>query len=188
MDTLGDIARSAFAPRHDDRALRLTVGALLGRSVRLGDLDHPVVISSVDLTSGEAYLFATHHPEDRKFSAVDIAMATSAVPTFFPMVRIGNGLFADGGLFANAPDLQAAHEAEYKLNVPTRQLRLLSIGTTSGHFPLSDDREKLGALDWLTDEHLMRISMSAQQSSVDTMLRDRLGERYTRIDHRQSPA
>jgi len=115
-------------------------------------------------------------------------MATSAVPTFFPMVRIGNGLFADGGLFANAPDLQSAHEAEYKLNVPTRQLRLLSIGTTSGHFPLSADREKLGALDWLTDEHLMRISMSAQQSSVDTMLRDRLGKRYLRIDHRQSPA
>ena len=188
VDTLGEIARSAFAPSHNARALRSTIGDLLGPSLRLGDLKHSVLISSVDLTSGEARLFESYNDEDKALNAVDVAMATSAVPTFFPMVRIGKGLYADGGLFANAPDLQAVHAAQYRRTVPARQLRVLSVGTASSHFPLSKSREKLGAIDWMTDEHLMRIAMSAQQSSVETMLREQFGDHYLRIDARQSPA
>ena len=40
----------------------------------------------------------------------------------------------------------------------------------------------------MVDEHLMRIAMSAQQSSVETMLREQFGDHYLRIDARQSPA
>ena len=188
VDTLGEIARSAFAPSHNARALRLTISDLLGASLRLGDLKHPVTISSVDLTTGEARLFESYSHGDKALSAVDVAMATSAVPTFFPMVRIGKGLYADGGLFANAPDLQAVHAAQYRLKIPGRQLRVLSVGTASSHFPLSKSREKLGAIDWMTDEHLMRIAMSAQQSSVEAMLGEQLGDHYLRIDARQTPA
>ena len=188
VDTLGEIARSAFAPSHNARALRSTISDLLGASLRLGDLKRPVMISSVDLMTGEARLFESRSRGDKALSAVDVAMATSAVPTFFPMVRIGKGLYADGGLFANAPDLQAVHAAQYRLKIPGRQLRVLSVGTASSHFPLSKSREKLGAIDWMTDEHLMRIAMSAQQSSVEAMLGEQLEDRYLRIDARQTPA
>lgn len=185
---LGDLARSALAPRNDDKALRSVVTELLGKSTRLGDLKHRALISSVDLTSGAAHGFASWDPANRSVRVVDVAMATSAVPTFFPMVRIGKRLYADGGLFANAPDLLALDAAQFELGVAARRIRLLSVGTASASFSLPRARETLGALDWFTDEHLMRISMAAQQTSVVEMLQRRLGDRYLRVDRDQSPA
>jgi len=38
-------------------------------------------------------------------------MATSAAPFYFPMAKVGDGFFVDGGLVANAPDMCAIHEA-----------------------------------------------------------------------------
>ena len=61
---------------------------------------------------------------------VDAALATSAAPTFFPVHRIKGELFADGGLYANAPDQLALHEAEYFLEVGLPDIAMLSIGTT----------------------------------------------------------
>ena len=188
VGAIGDFARSAFTPAGNGDALRETAKELLGLSTRLGDLAHPVTVTSVDLTSGAARLFSSHNSEDCKLSVVDLAMATAAVPTYFPMVRIGKGLFADGGLFANAPDLQAVHEAEVALGVPVSQIRMLSIGTTSAHYVVSHKRTRLGAIDWLTDKHLLRISMAAQQTSVDQIMQGRLKDHYLRIDRPQSPA
>jgi patatin-like phospholipase/acyl hydrolase len=188
VGAIGDFARSAFTPAGNGEALRETAVELLGPSTRLGDLAHPVMVTSVDLSSGAARLFSSHDEKDRKLLAVDVALATSAVPTYFPMIRIGKGLFADGGLFANAPDLQALHEAEVTLGVPAGQVRMLSVGTTSAHYAIPQKRTKLGAIDWLTDKHLLRISMAAQQTSVDSLMRGRLGDHYLRIDQAQSSA
>ena len=40
----------------------------------------------------------------RHVQAVDVAMATSAALAYFPSVRVGKYLYADGGIFAVAPD------------------------------------------------------------------------------------
>lgn len=188
VGAIGDFARSAFTPAGNGEALRDTAAELLGASTRLGDLVHPVMITSVDLSTGAARLFSTHNMDDRKLSVVDIALATSAVPTYFPMVRINGGLFADGGLFANAPDLQALHEAEVTLGIPLHEIRMLSVGTASAHYTVPETRTQLGAIDWMTDKHLLRISMAAQQTSVDVLMKGRLKEHYLRIDQAQSEA
>ena len=77
-------------------------------------------------------------------------MATCAAPAYFPSVPIDGEFFADGGLFAVAPDQVALHEAEHFLRIPASRVRMLSIGTgISNYRPASEVSEKDGAVDWL---------------------------------------
>lgn len=50
---------------------------------------------------------------------------------------LSGNLYADGGLFANAPDLMAIHEAEHFFGVPVEAQRLLSIGTTTKSYSVA---------------------------------------------------
>jgi len=189
VETLGDVARGAMGPKFNAPALRETIAAILGEDTRLGDLDSRVMIPAVDLGGAQAHLFTNYRDEDADLRAVDVGMATTAVPTFFPMAAIGGRLFADGGLFANAPDHIAAEEAVHRLSVSERSLRVLSVGTASMtfHFP-EDAGPEMGGIEWLMNERLMRTTMAAQQSSVVTLMRQRLGDRFYRIDSVQTPA
>ena len=65
---------------------------------------------------GRVYLFKTpHHPaytNHADLPAVDVALATSAAPTYFPAHTIpGRGTFIDGGLWANCPAMVGIVEA-----------------------------------------------------------------------------
>ena len=63
-------------------------------------------------------------------------MATSAAPAYFPSVQIGDRLYADGGLFAVAPDQVAMHEAQHFMQVDPARIRMVSVGTaTAGYQP-----------------------------------------------------
>ena len=53
--------------------------------------------------------------EDDRKSYVDIALATSAAPTYLPVMEIEGDQFVDGGLWANNPILVALTEYLYKL-------------------------------------------------------------------------
>ena len=68
----------------DPGPLRDTIAEILGADSRIGDLKHPCVIPTVCLTKGGPQIFKTdHHPDfsrDHRIKAVDVAMATSAVP------------------------------------------------------------------------------------------------------------
>lgn len=185
-----DIWRSFRSCKYDGVALRETVTGLLGKDTLLGDLPHRVLIPAVNMTKGGVQAFKTPYLEkyerDYLLNAVDIAMATSAAPTYFPIAEIEDQLFVDGGLYANSPDILALHEANYFLGIPDDEIRLLSIGTTTTGFSLSHT-EKLnrGIVGW--GAHLAQTMIAAQQSSVDFMTKHRLGDRYFRIDSSQSP-
>src|SRR5277367_2880466 len=75
----------------------------------IGDLKHPCIVPTVCLTKGGPQIFKTdHHADfsrDHRLKAVDVALATSAAPSYFPIAEIDDGLYADGGLYANSPDL-----------------------------------------------------------------------------------
>jgi predicted acylesterase/phospholipase RssA len=115
--------------------------------------------------------------------AVDVAMATSAAPAYFPAVRIGESLFADGGIFAVAPDQVALHEAEHFLKVPPERVRMLSLGTgTAGYQPAEGVDDDAGAVGWLSEGRLLLTLISVQQQHVQAMMEDRLADRYLRLD------
>jgi len=55
--------------------------------------------------------------------AVDVATAACAAPAYFPSVRLDGRLYADGGLFAVAPDQVALHEAEHFIGIDAARVR-----------------------------------------------------------------
>src|SRR5262249_49751692 len=128
----------------------------------------PCVIPTVCLSKGGPQIFKTdHHPDfsrDHRVSAVDVAIATSAAPTYFPVAEIADGLYADGGLYANSPDLIALHEAEHFFGISTEDTRLLSIGTTTSRFSFSHGSgTQLGMMQWAMGQRLAQATISSQQ-------------------------
>lgn len=174
-------------PRYNNKPLRDAIIQLIPEQTVLGDALHPTAIPTVNLTEGRPQVFKTRHfadwDRDQRFKVVDIALATSAAPTFFPLVEIANCLHADGGLFANAPDLIAVHEAEHFLQTPISCIRLLSIGTTSQKYSLSHSgKGQLGILDWMQNARLFNATISSQQQFVHQIIKHRLDANYLRID------
>jgi len=78
--TVRDLARFVHKPKYQTDALRWTIVELVGESTRIGDLKHPVIIPTINLTKAKPQIFKTpHHPEfrtDLYLKVVDVALAT----------------------------------------------------------------------------------------------------------------
>ncbi|OYD53840.1 hypothetical protein CGK74_10620 [Thauera propionica] len=191
LGKLNDLWRHSRKPRYSAAPLREAVAKLLGKDALLKDAIHPVAIPAVNVTQGVPQVFKTRHKEewsrDWRYKAVDIALATAAAPTFFELAEVGGNLYADGGLFANAPDLIAIHEAEYYFGVPIDAVWVLSIGTTTKSYSVSFGKgREFGIADWMEGERLFNVTISSQQQFVDQLVAHRLKDRYVRIDHEPS--
>jgi len=184
-----DFLRSLFSSKYDGIALRDTIVRVVGEETRLRDLERPVVVPAVNLTKGKPQVFKTdHHADfrrDHRLHVVDVALATSAAPTYFPLAEIGDELYADGGLFANSPDLLALHEAEHFFDASTSDIRMLSVGTTTTQFSFSHTGgRRLGIWQWA--RRLAPTLLSSQQMDISYIVQHKLGARYIRIDEVQS--
>jgi len=186
-----DLRRSICKPKYRVDGLTAAVKQILGSETRLEDALHPIIVPTVNVTTGSPQFFKTPHHQkfqsDWKHRVVDIALATSAAPTFFPLAKIENSHFADGGLYANAPDIHALHEAVYFLGAQEAEVHMLSIGTTTSTFSFSHCIGRdLGAWEWMLGSRLLSVIGSAQQQCEVSMMKHRLSERYLRIDENQS--
>ena len=186
MSRLFDLTRSVMGPKYDGVALREALTEFLGERT-LDQALHPLVIPSVNVTCSQTKIFKTPHVPaskgDEKIRAVDVAMATSAAPAYFPSVLINDELFADGGIFSVAPDQVALHEAEHFMRVPLPRVSVLSLGTgTQGYQPAEGVANDAGAVGWLSDGRLLLTLISVQQQHVQAMMEDRLADRYLRLD------
>jgi len=186
-----DLCRGALSSKYSADALRATISDIIGSDTRIGDLKHPVLIPAVNLSKGAPQIFKTPHHSDFRIDldrkVVEVALATSAAPTFFPLAEVDGALFTDGGLFANSPDLLALHEAVHFFEVPEKEIRLLSIGTTTAQFSFAHSKKNnLGISQWFKGSRLLNVIIASQQKSVDYMMQHRLGERYLRLDEIQS--
>lgn len=184
-------ARNMPAPLYKVAALRETVEQIVGADTCMSDLLRPVVIPSVNLTKGGPKVFKTGHHKrfvlDWQMKVSDVALATSAAPTYFPAHRIGDELFADGGMFANSPDMIAVHEAEMFLGARRDEIRVLSVGTTTTDFAMSSSLDPhIGLMGWMRNQRLTDVMIGSQQALTNDMMKHVLGERYLRIDRRQA--
>ncbi len=188
---LVDLVRSVGGPKYDGTALRAALTAELGPR-QLQDALHPVIVPAVDVGTCRTKIFKSPHVAasrgDGHLAAVDVAMAACAAPAYFPSVRIGEHLYADGGLFAVAPDQVALHEVEHFMGLTLDTLHMLSIGTATAHYQPQDRPNETGgdaqagAVGWLSDGRLILTLISVQQQHVQAMVEDRLGPRYLRLD------
>lgn len=182
------------APYSGDGLKRLLSGDDLFGDRVLGSCLHPVIVPSISYTSGMPVLFKTPHhhtfKRDHKHKIVDIAMATSAAPSYFPRYTFDNNQYVDGGLYANAPGLLAVHEANCFFQSAIEKIHLMSIGTMSSRFTVDPRRNREGGTyDWgglnpsNMPKKLFGLSISVQESLSDFMLRHRLTEhRYFHVD------
>jgi patatin-like phospholipase/acyl hydrolase len=186
-----DLWQHSHKPRYSTAPLREAINLLIDKDATLNDAKHAVAIPAVNLTQGSPQVFKTRHKaewtRDWKFKAVDIALATAAAPTFFELAEVGGNLYADGGLFANAPDLVALHEAEHFFDIPAEAVRILSVGTTTKSYSVSFGAgRQFGIADWMEEQRLFSVTISAQQQFVDQLLQHRLKDRYVRLDFEPS--
>lgn len=186
-----DLWQHARKPRYSTEPLREAITKLFDKDATLNDAKHAVAVPAVNVTQGRPQVFKTRHKadwtRDWKFKAVDVALATAAAPTFFELAEVGGNLYADGGLFANAPDLLALHEAEHFFSVPTDAVRILSVGTTTKSYSISFGAgRQFGIADWMEDQRLFSVTISAQQQFVDQLIKHKLQDRYFRLDHEPS--
>ncbi|MDF1600927.1 CBASS cGAMP-activated phospholipase [Mesorhizobium sp. YIM 152430] len=187
-----NVVRGIRKARYDPNPLRGVIERIVGAETVMANLRRPTLVPAVNLTKGGPRVFKTgHHPDfkfDWRLNVVDVALATSAAPTYFPLHRIGSELFADGGMFANSPDMIGIHEAEHFLDIDREDIHLLSIGTTTTKFAFSSSvSQQIGAYGWMKDERLPTVMIGCQQALADHMVQHILKERYLRIDREQSP-
>jgi patatin-like phospholipase/acyl hydrolase len=102
---------------------------------KLGDSRSRLLIPAFNLSAGEIHVYKTrHNPRfhiDYKVTAVDVALATTAAPTYFPVHKSEQGmLMIDGGIWANNPVGMAVVEAVTMLGVPRTEIEVLSLGCT----------------------------------------------------------
>lgn len=182
-----DLFAHLLVPRYHTAPLRAAIEELIPPASVLGSSSHALAIPSVNVTRGSLRVFKTPHDEkfyeDKTRTVTEVALATSAAPTYFDLAESKNDLYADGGLFANAPDLVAAHEADYVFKVSSEKFRLLSIGTLSSTFAIEKPKGRdFGVFDWMKNGRLLETMISAQGQFTTQMMRHRYGSNYLRLD------
>lgn len=181
-----DMTRSVLGPKYSGEALRRELARHFGERT-MGDARHAVVVPAVDVGASRTKVFKTPHTQgslgDEGLSAVDVTLATCAAPAYFPCVKVGERLYADGGLFAVAPDQVALHEAQHFMGAKQARVRMLSIGTaTRGFQPADSIDPEAGAVGWLSEGRLILTLISVQQQHVQAVMEDLLEDRYLRLD------
>jgi len=170
-DFLENLIRSKFKEYND------------GFDPRLKDCKTDVCIPIYDLVRGNPSVIKTpyHNAFIRDFHipAYQVAMATSAAPTYFnpysnQYVDLGNIKKSftnkvDGGVMANNPTLVAFIEAIKAFKVDISDLEILSIGTGHKNFTDINSRRKWGLYYWMIKDkrkRLIELFMQSQSQLV----------------------
>ena len=180
--------------KYDGAKLREALIEIFGDRT-LEEAKSRLLIPSVDLTSGKTIVFKTPHQpnfiRDRHFRAVDVVLATTAAPIYFPHATIGPGTaYTDGGVWANNPSMVAYVEAIKIREVCARphvdpcfephDIQILSIGTGRPKHSLTPTEIGAG-LGWWAG-HLLDVVFTSQAQGVENQARYVLGRQYHRVD------
>ena len=158
-----------FRAKYTNAALRTALVGAFGEKY-LGESRTRLLIPSLNLAAERVHLYKTsHHPSlvnDYKVPAVEVALATVAAPTYFPIHVSPEGVpYIDGSMWARNPLGLAVIEAIGILDWPRDGIQVLSLGCTSTHLNVSwQKRISLGASYW--GARIADVFMKAQSSSA----------------------
>ncbi|ESQ92775.1 hypothetical protein ABAC460_02780 [Asticcacaulis sp. AC460] len=142
----------AFAPKHDQSQLHNELLKVFGEQV-IDSAKVRLVVPSFDGLRGEPFIYKTpHHPDyqkDRHKKFSDVALHTSAAPTYYPGVLNDGYIMIDGGLWANNPIMNALVDALSCYDVPRENIRILTIGTGDDAFTVKESQRRGGLLHWV---------------------------------------
>lgn len=187
FDTALGLFKRLTAAEYDPKPLEEVLRAKFGEKT-LEDSNTRLVITALNVKTGEPVCFRTpHHPDfvgDAKIKAVDVALATTAAPTYFPVHKLADLTLADGGLWAVDPVEQAVIEAIGEpLNWPHHATRVLSLGCTDEEWDPGklEDVSHQGTVDWMPKVFGIR-SLSGSKSALRNARRLLGSENVFRID------
>jgi len=166
--------------------LKRETKALLGDTT-LGRLRRRVLITAFDLDNEDPRR-RTWKPKlfhnfpgpdnDRAMLARDVALYTSAAPTYFPSV---DG-YIDGGVFAANPAMCALAQSQDRRYAPTPSLDevvLLSLGTGTSLNYIKGAVHNWGYVQWI--KPLVSIMLDGTAGIADYQCRQLLADRYHRL-------
>lgn len=185
------LLRQLFAPKRSRARLEAALRAVFGNR-KVSEARCRLVLPTYDAVAGRIYLLKTAHlmppPPEQEAEAVHWALATSAAPTYFPASSfpLHPGVsYVDGGVWANNPVMVGLVEAVHFLGQRPEQLDILSIGTVSEPFSISQGRRQGGILSW--NAALINLFMRGQAEAALVQAQLLTGKRVHRIDVQVSP-
>ncbi len=193
-----------FRGKYSDEPLKKALENVFKEN-KIGDSNNLLCIPSYTITEARPFIYKFDHPEgnldrDNKAKMVDVALATSAAPTFFPLAEIpfyDNKQFIDGGVWANNPTLVGLLEAlDYFVgegkdkrgeDKKYRNIKILSISSLSitGGKPTGLRRNR-SFLNWGND--LFETSMTGQSFFTDFFLKKIKNISNINIDYVRIPS
>lgn len=176
----GTIKQLFNGGKFTDKNLKKALVNIFGER-KLGESNNLLCIPSYNITEARPFVFKFDHKEgylnrDNKALYVDVALATSAAPTYFPMAQIpyyDNKQFIDGGVWGNNPTLVGYLEAlQYFVGKGKQfnKLKILSVSSLSltGGKPTGLKKNR-SFLDWKDD--LFETSFTGQSFFTDFFMK-----------------
>jgi patatin-like phospholipase/acyl hydrolase len=170
--------------KYKNDGLKKLVNKTFG-DMRLGDIKKRVLISSFDLMSDNLpkrwkpkFFHNFGDNKDDSVRVADIALYTSAAPTYFPSV---DG-FIDGGLMANNPSMAALCQAlddRYGDDLKVDDVALLSLGTGESYNYIKGREHNFGML---SVGKIVNILLSGTESVPHYQCQVLLGDKYMRLN------
>jgi predicted acylesterase/phospholipase RssA len=178
------VPRQVLRAKYSARPLRAALEGVLGERL-FGESRLRLVIPSYDLRADKTYLFRTDHVphlnRDWRETMVDVALATSAAPTFLPVHRLRGLRLVDGGLWANNPSLVALTEAVCFLGADLGDVRVFSLGTTIDVKVRPRRLDRGGVVAWAGD--VTDVILRGQSLGASNAVKNLVGEaRWLRSD------
>lgn len=165
-------ARQLLRAKYSAGPLRAALSEVFGERT-FGESSKRLVITAYNLGAEDVYLFRTPHlaslRRDWRETAVDVAMATAAAPTYFPGHALDGARLVDGGLWANNPSMVALTEAVGPLRVPIESVRIFSLGTMIDMPRRSRRLDRGGLVPWARSA--VHVLMRAQSESAAKQIR-----------------
>jgi uncharacterized protein len=173
------LRQTLFRGKFSDKPLRHALEEMF-QDHKIGDSQCLLCIPSYDYTHGTYGVFKFDHLEGKLcrhnlLSMVDVGLATSAAPTYFPLAQIeleNSTQYVDGGVWANNPSMVGFVEAMRYFVGPGKtydHLTLLSVASLnvgSGKPPLL--RRRRSFIRWAPD--LFNLSLIGQSEFTDIFL------------------
>ena len=97
--------QTLMGAKYDGKELEKALNHVFGTR-KISESKNNLCITSYEISTGNTKIFT----EKDEHTCVDIALATSAAPTYFPIKHIENNYYIDGGVWANNPILAAFTE------------------------------------------------------------------------------
>jgi patatin-like phospholipase/acyl hydrolase len=166
-----------FSNKHSVKPLKSILEDLFEEKT-MKDANNLLCIPSFNLTSGQPKVFKksgnqTEHFVDDAIKFVDIALATSAAPSYYPIHEHNEFLYTDGGVWANNPSLCGLLEAidyyvgEGKDYDDFSILSISSITTPNGWVSTSNKSKSI--IGW--NKKLFETAMDGQSYFTDYFLK-----------------